>query len=284
MSVTLKPQSRTSIKRWIPYKKLKDFIFVAILPSLAVASESNIFLLSVGYTRGKYEKKLYRDGDKTKNAMRLRELNEIAPQIDWVAHLNALFNLNMNENSTVIVINPKFMTLIGNLTINTDKRDIANYLLWTVTFRNLQMLGPCFTELKLRYDIVTSGISELKSQDEYCVGETGGPLAYALSGMFVTKFFDKDSKYKVKEIADDYLKLYKKLVSKQKWMDKNTRKAAVEKVSAMKAYIGYPDELTDVNKINNITSNVDDCGSSFDNNGNQIFGRYRYWNKEDNAV
>ncbi|KAG1670040.1 Endothelin-converting enzyme 1 [Nymphon striatum] len=201
---------------------------------------------------GKYEQELYREGNTTNNAMRLRELKEIAPQIDWVTHLNALFNLNMNENSTVIVINPKYMTLIGNLTINTNKRVIANSLLWAVTFDNLEMLGSCFTELELKYRNVTKGIP----QDEYCIGQIGGPLAYALSGMFVTKFLDKDSKNKVQKIADDFSKFYKDLVSIQKWMDNNTRKAAVEKMSAMKAYMGYPDELTDVNKINNITSNV----------------------------
>ncbi|KAG1670039.1 Endothelin-converting enzyme 1 [Nymphon striatum] len=201
---------------------------------------------------GKYEQELYREGNTTNNAMRLRELKEIAPQIDWVTHLNALFNLNMNENSTVIVINPKYMTLIGNLTINTNKRVIANSLLWAVTFDNLEMLGSCFTELELKYRNVTKGIP----QDEYCIGQIGGPLAYALSGMFVTKFLDKDSKNKVQKIADDFSKFYKDLVSIQKWMDNNTRKAAVEKMSAMKAYMGYPDELTDVNKINNITSNI----------------------------
>ncbi|KAG1689908.1 Endothelin-converting enzyme 1 [Nymphon striatum] len=210
---------------------------------------------------GKYEQELYREGNTTNNAMRLRELKKIAPQIDWVTHLNALFNLNMNENSTVIVINPKYMTLIGNLTINTDKRAIANSLLWAVTFDNLEMLGPRFTELELRYHNVTKGIP----QDEYCIGQTGGPLAYALSGMFVTKFLDKDSKSKVQKIADDFSKFYENLVLMQKWMDNNTRKAAVEKMSAMKAYVGYPDELTDVNKINNITSNINITDNYFMN-------------------
>lgn len=56
----------------------------------------------------------------------------------------------------------------------------------------------------------------------------------------------------VQDIRNEFVKILKKV----DWMDEKTRQNALEKVNSMVAYIGYPEELLDEEKVNKYYENV----------------------------
>lgn len=54
-----------------------------------------------------------------------------------------------------------------------------------------------------------------------------------------------------------------KILQKTDWMDKVTKQNALEKASSMKAYIGYPDELLEEEKVEKFYADVGNIAMYF---------------------
>ena len=61
--------------------------------------------------------------------------------------------------------------------------------------------------------------------------------------MYVTKYFNRDAKAAMDEMVRDIRKEFDQILDEIDWMDDKTKERAKKKLSTMKEYIGYPQEI-----------------------------------------
>lgn len=106
-------------------------------------------------------------------------------------------------------------------------------------------------------------------QWRYCVQDTNNVLGFAVGAIFVREVFHQDSKNQAEEMINNVRNAFKKNFKNLKWMDDDTRKAAIIKADAisdmigkkrrgyiqitpMKCFLlilGYPEFVKDINQL-----------------------------------
>ncbi|XP_035210704.1 neprilysin-2-like isoform X2 [Stegodyphus dumicola] len=184
-----------------------------------------------------------RDIDSMYNKYTVKKLMEQVPQIDWLKYINGLLNDEIFENETLIVFDPHFITKFADLITKADKRVVANYMMWRVVKESASELSSDWRKLSQEYSFVLSGTEQEKPRWKTCLQSFSDSLLIALSSYYVREYFKEESKdvalEMVKYIQQEFLNILKNI----DWMEKETKKQAIEKALAMKSCIGYPNEL-----------------------------------------
>ncbi|KAG8183510.1 hypothetical protein JTE90_003860 [Oedothorax gibbosus] len=177
------------------------------------------------------------------NKYTVKKLAELVPTINWMKYFNELLEHPITENETVIVPVPDFIIRFADLILETDKRVVANYMMYRLTFQTLFVLSKEWRELVDEYSAVLSGKNQEKPRWELCVGSLYSNLHIALSSSYVKHFFKDFSKHSALELVKYISKEFQSTLDDLDWMDKDTKMQAMEKAKSIKPYIGYPQEL-----------------------------------------
>ncbi|GFR59339.1 endothelin-converting enzyme 1 [Elysia marginata] len=102
------------------------------------------------------------------------------------------------------------------------------------------------------------------SADRNCYNKVETYMADALNHLYIKKVLSKKNKDTAHEISDHIRSVMKTQISKSSWMDKETRKYALNKLDKVILKIGYPDWMADQAK-------VDDQYASFKLNRSSYF-------------
>ncbi|XP_042901081.1 neprilysin-2 isoform X3 [Parasteatoda tepidariorum] len=200
------------------------------------------------------------------NKFTLPQLQELVPGIDWPKYFNGLLNDPITENETMIVSVPKFLKKFGELIATTDKRIVANYMLWRVVAQSLTMLSKDWRALAQEYSSVITGKSQEEPRWEQCLSSLSGSLGIALSSYYVKHYFKGDSKHRAMELVKYISKEFLIILEQIDWMDDETKKQAKEKAKAITPYIGYPQELLNESLVMELYENLTITnGSYFEN-------------------
>ncbi|XP_042904449.1 neprilysin-2 isoform X1 [Parasteatoda tepidariorum] len=184
-----------------------------------------------------------RDFDKMYHKYTIPQLRELVSQIDWIKYFNGLVADPITETETVLVDVPDFLKKFGELITTTDKRVVANYMMWRVVGESLGSLSKDWRALKHEYSSALSGESAEKPRWETCLRSVNGHLGIAVSSYYIKHYFKGDSKQKALEMVGYLSKEFLNILNDIDWMDSETKKLAKEKVNSITPYIGYPQEL-----------------------------------------
>uniref|UniRef100_A0A6G1S325 Phosphate-regulating neutral endopeptidase n=1 Tax=Aceria tosichella TaxID=561515 RepID=A0A6G1S325_9ACAR len=178
------------------------------------------------------------------NKMKLSQLSEIAPNIDWNKYLAGLMEeepLKPDEELGVPV--PKFIVELDKLLMEVNSKTLANYMIWRVVQDSMIYLSKRWHEPLQQCIIALTGQEYREQRLKYCLKPLMGSMSVAISSMYVKNYFDLDSKRHAEEIADYIRSEFAANLNRIDWMDRRTRGEARLKAFAMFAQIGYPDEL-----------------------------------------
>lgn len=186
-----------------------------------------------------------RNATRLYNKMVAKDLNKLAPNIDWQKYLSALLrddklNLNVDE---VIVRVPSFLKSIDSLLVKTEPRVVANYMMWRIVRGSHSGLSRKWRELAHSYSQILSGRQSEEPRWEQCLGSFSGTLGHALSAFYVKNHFNRKSKANALEMVEYIREEFLRILDEIDWMDEETRKEAKIKARAIAPFIGYPDEL-----------------------------------------
>lgn len=78
----------------------------------------------------------------------------------------------------------------------------------------------------------------------------------ATSALYIDKLFDKDIIKHTEEIIENIKEQYIATLEDLKWMDKKTKKSALDKAESMVQILGFPEELTHNDKLEEIYNGV----------------------------
>lgn len=68
-------------------------------------------------------------------------------------------------------------------------------------------------------------------------------MPVAVGSLYVRSYFCSHAKHEAEDMVQNIRKELRHILKQVPWMDKHTLKRAVDKLDAMEAHVGYPEEL-----------------------------------------
>ncbi|MGA8890795.1 MAG: M13 family metallopeptidase [Anaeromyxobacteraceae bacterium] len=156
-----------------------------------------------------------------------------APKVDWV---------NVTE--------PAFVKELDRLLAKESLASWKTYLRWHLVRSTSPFLSTPFQ--KSTFDFYAAklrGAKELAPRWKRCVRWTDADLGEALGQVFVAKVFPPSNKVEAEKLVRLVQEAMGKRIDALDWMEPATKKAAHEKLAAMKNKIGYPDRWRDYGPV-----------------------------------
>lgn len=184
------------------------------------------------------------------NKLSLGELHDQIPQIDWQHYLSVVQGRSVNANETVVMYAMDYMRNLVRLLDRTDRRTVANYLLWRFVRHRINNLDDRFQAAKQRFFYVLFGREETPERWKTCVMHVNTNMGMAVGAMFVRRYFDENSKRDTLEMTHELQQSFREILNTTEWLDAPTRHFAELKVNAMQLRIGYPDFILRRDELN----------------------------------
>ncbi|XP_053378992.1 neprilysin-like [Mercenaria mercenaria] len=182
-------------------------------------------------------------------------------QFDWLEYISGVFDLEnvkiqVNESEPVVVEAIPYFEKLFSVLQKHGKRVVANYLVWFIIKNRASNLDSRFTDLITEYNKVLYGTTSSSERWKECVYLTESYFGMAVGHMFVKTKFDNSSKTAVHDMIGNIRNAFDELLDDLDWMDEPTKELAKEKADAIKEWIGYPDKILDVEKLNKLYENA----------------------------
>jgi len=206
--------------------------------------ESLMFEIDLAHASRPREER--RNASRLYNPMQIKELHSLAPMVPWLEYINNILTddlIQVSEDERVIVDEPGYLTNLTRLLPTVSKRVVANYMFWRAARASLGYFTQAARKIQLEYSKNITGKKTKTPRWRVCTGAASGSFASLVGNMYVSKHFKEESKDAMKEMVRDIRTEFEKILTDIDWMDKKTKKRATEKLSKMKEYIGYPEEI-----------------------------------------
>jgi putative endopeptidase len=188
-----------------------------------------------------------RNRDLTYNKKTLKELEALAPGIDWASWFKGL---GAPEIAEVVVAEPDFFTEAAKLLDEIPLDDWKVWLAWRIVHDSASLLSKPFVDEDFAfYGRTLSGAQEIRPRWKRGVDMISGALGEAVGKLYVEKHFPPAAKTRMKELVDNLVAAYREDIGTLDWMSPETRKKALEKLAKFEPKIGYPDKWRDYSKL-----------------------------------
>lgn len=217
-----------------------------------------------------------RDTRKMYNPMTVAELTELAPAIDWEAHLKGIgVNIVDKDNGDlkgapagsidkIIVTDLGYFKALSGILDARSVDDIKLLLRWNTINGSLGVLS---TDLETAnwefYSKEMRGAKQQRPRNERALGNLNGAVGEALGKLYVEKMFPPEAKAKAKEMIDNVMLGFEKRIAGLEWMSEETKTKALEKLHKLTVKIAYPDVWKDYSELQ--VKGLENGGSYFDN-------------------
>ncbi|KAK9500251.1 hypothetical protein O3M35_001544 [Rhynocoris fuscipes] len=178
----------------------------------------------------------------------LKEMNEKFEGIPWLEFIKLMFtntSVEITEEESVSILNEGFISHAHVLIQSAPKSVLGNYLIWRLVHYFIENLPEKFTQSYLEYK-KSSMMAHDQPEWVYCLSQVTQLYPFPVSYLYVNNYFDEEAKEAATEIVNEIKKVVKDSLS---WMDNASKKEALKKLDAMESYVGYPDELKDLDKL-----------------------------------
>ncbi|KFM73677.1 Endothelin-converting enzyme 1, partial [Stegodyphus mimosarum] len=120
------------------------------------------------------------DTDSSTLQYTIKKLWDEVPQIDWLRYFNGLLNDEIDEKETLIYEDPDFVSRFADFINKTEKRVVANYMMWRVVQESLPRLSEDWRILVHEFHSVISGKRKEEPRWDTCLYSFSWNLGLAL--------------------------------------------------------------------------------------------------------
>uniref|UniRef100_A0A8C9RZX5 Phosphate regulating endopeptidase homolog, X-linked n=1 Tax=Scleropages formosus TaxID=113540 RepID=A0A8C9RZX5_SCLFO len=192
------------------------------------------------------------------NKYSLSRLQRSVPEFNWLGFVKATIDTklypelkSLSASEHVIVRAPQYFKELFKLLNSTEKRTVANYVVWRAVFSRISSLSRRFLYRYLDFSRVTTGTTSLTPRWDKCVNYVENTLIYVSGRMFVDRHFQEDKKLMMEELIEGIRWAFVDMLQKENdWMDEETERKATEKAHAVLAKVGYPEFILNDSYIN----------------------------------
>ncbi len=199
-----------------------------------------------------------RDPEANYHKMGFCQLLNDYPGIDWSTLLlcsgfPAIEYVDMGQ--------PENIKEIEKLMADTPIEDQKAYMAFKVIENAASQLSDDFRNATFDfYGRVMSGTTQDRARWKRAIGAVQGVLGEAVGKMYVEKYFPASSKERMVQLVRNLQKSLGERIQEQKWMSKETKEKALEKLNTFYVKIGYPDTWMDYSGLT-----IDPSKSYFEN-------------------
>jgi len=210
-----------------------------------------------------------RDSSKLYNKMEVGDLVNLDPVTPWLDYINTLLDgVVVIDNKEVVIVDvPAYIKDLSVLLAKTPDRLQANYIMYRAAASSMGYLTEAADKIGLKFMKKLTGASQQPPRWKKCVTAASGSLANAVGSLYVNQFFKKEAKSAALEMVKQIRKQFMTILSELDWMDDATKESAKEKARAMVEHIGFPSELTDMEKLTDLYKGLQLSDDSYMENG-----------------
>ena len=170
---------------------------------------------------------------------------------DWLSYLNSILPIEsqLEPNDTIVVGSLSYFEKLGALMARTNRRVLANYVMWRNAMSSVSFLPRIFRERQQEYNKQKFGTISSRIRWMECVEKALLYYPHALGALYVRKHFNRAAKEQALEMVGNIKEEMKIVLKENVWMDDETKKEAIIKVDMIREQIGYADELLNDTKL-----------------------------------
>lgn len=214
----------------------------------AAAHAQAVLRIETDLAKGSLDNVARRDPQQTYHKMTVKELETLAPAIDWPKYFSGLATPAFTDLN---VSAPGFFKALDGVLRSSSLADLKVYLRWHLLHSESPLLAQGFVDENFNfYGKTLTGAKELETRWKRCVRMTDGDLGFALGQKFVEQAFPPDAKARVLGMVEEIEKMLGQDIQSLDWMTPVTKKDALIKLRAIANKIGYPDKWRDYSTVN----------------------------------
>ena len=190
-----------------------------------------------------------RDPNAIYHKMTVRELQALAPALDWPALFGGLGVPLADPAAALDVSQPAFLRLVSAMVQSTLLADWRVYLRWQLAGATAPTLSSGFFNEDFQFQTVLRGVKEPLPRWKRCAAAADDALGEALGKAYVASEFSPAAKAHVVEIVDNLKEALAARIRQLDWMSDSTKAHAFAKLDAIVKKIGYPDHWRDYSAL-----------------------------------
>lgn len=197
-----------------------------------------------------------RDIAKLLNYFTKTQLESQFPLLSWTTVFQ---NLNI-DSGKILVSQPEFFKALNNQLAETSLATWKDYLKVKLLGNAAPYLSSPFVKADFGfYTTALSGQTGMKPRGEVIVNVLDSKVGEALGKLYIEKYFTTDAKKRIDDLVQNVITTFGERIKKNDWMTDSTKEKALQKLSALRRKIAYPDKWRDYTSLtigNNYYENV----------------------------
>jgi putative endopeptidase len=188
-----------------------------------------------------------RDPYKLKHKMKVADLAQLAPNVDWTVYYR---QLQYPKFDIVNVATPEFFKEVSRQIAADPITDWQTYFRFHVVNASAVLLPKRFVDENFEfYRKYLHGAKEQQPRWKRCVQYTDQDLGEALGQVYVRKTFSPELKASTLDMVRRIEEAMGERIRALDWMSPETKQQALAKLAAIRNKIGYPDKWRDYSSV-----------------------------------
>nr|ELR5255485.1 M13 family metallopeptidase [Providencia rettgeri] len=191
-----------------------------------------------------------RDTLKNYHAMSLDEMKKYTQGFDWGAFISSR-KLTDKQLEKVIVETDSAVEQTAKIFADTPISTLKDYLTFQYISEHARYLNKTVADAQFDfYSKKLNGVEKQRTRQERALQTVNSLQGEPLGQIYVEKYFDPQSKEKIKELVSYVRGTFNERLKDNDWMDDTTRQEALKKLEQFTVKVGYPDQWNDFSTIN----------------------------------
>ncbi|MGR5095995.1 M13 family metallopeptidase [Vibrio maritimus] len=224
-------------------------IFKALDYQDAVDRALSVFTLEMVLAQGYWTDVEMRDVEKTYRPMNLKQMQELASGFPWEIYFDEL-GLSKEGREKVIVMTDTSVQHLAKVFSGSDIDVLRAYLQFHYVNAYARFLPESIAGEHFKFfSGVLNGVTLDKSREEAALSFIDEFYGEKLGKIYVNRYFPQKNKDEMTKLIGYLEGAFAKRFAVNKWMDDETKQAAMNKLSEFSVKIGYPDKWHDTSDI-----------------------------------
>ncbi|MEQ5732472.1 M13 family metallopeptidase [Providencia alcalifaciens] len=191
-----------------------------------------------------------RDTLKNYHAMSLDEMKKYTQGFDWDAFISSR-KLTDKQLEKVIVETDSAVEQTAKIFVDTPISTLKDYLTFQYISEHARYLNKTVADAQFDfYSKKLNGVEKQRTRQERALQTVNSLQGEPLGQIYVEKYFDPQSKEKIKDLVSYVRGTFNERLKDNDWMDDTTRQEALKKLEQFTVKVGYPDQWNDFSTIN----------------------------------
>ncbi|CAL8098918.1 unnamed protein product [Calicophoron daubneyi] len=211
------------------------------------------------------EERSERDPEKNYELITLSNLTTICPVLEWKTMISEVFrplNYTISDDQIIALNDRDFFKdrcklYAEYLQNDTGIRVLHNAAVWGFLWKTASRMPKSVSQALEEYREAEYGFKVDPPRWQTCVAEIHHAFGIVVGRYFVNERFDKKSKEVASEMINEIRQAFKENFATVDWMQEADKQKAIQKVDAMKASVGYPENINDLAEENMVYESVE---------------------------